>query len=337
MVLVTGGTGFVGAHLLYHLVAAGEKVKALKRESSSFDDCKSIFRYYTENVDAIFSKIEWITGDLLDVDEVEVALEGVSRVYHAAAVVSFDSRRKKEVIEVNQKGTANLVDLSLQLGIEKFCFVSSIASLGSEIDGHLIDESSTWTPTDSHSVYSLSKFWAEMEVWRAAKEGLKVVIVNPSVIVGAGCWNRGSSKFFPTVHNGLKYYGTGSVGFVGVDDVVRAMMLLMNSEISSERFVLNSENLTYQKFLTLIAKEFQVKVPQKPLSPLVGWLAWRGSLILSKISGKEPLVTRESIATSFRSSAYDASKIERMISFQFVPMDEVIKDGCSKFIEDLRR
>ncbi len=335
MVLVTGGTGFVGAHLLYQLVATGEKVRAIKRSSSSVETCKTIFGYYTQNIDDYFSKIEWIEADLLDLEELTDALQGIKRVYHAAAVVSFDSRRKKEIIEVNQKGTANLVNLSILLGIEKFCFVSSIASLGNELDGRLIDESSTWKPTDSHSTYSLSKFWAEMEVWRGAKEGLNVVIVNPSVIVGAGNWKKGSSKFFPTVYYGLKYYGTGSVGFVGVEDVARAMIILMNSPISNERFVLNSENRTYKEFLFTIANEFKVTPPSKQLTPFIGNTAWRLAWIWSKIVSKEPLITRETISTSFKTSAYSAHKIEDAVAFKFTPIKEVIAEGCKIFIADL--
>ena len=132
MILVTGGTGFVGSHLLYHLVVAGENVRAIKRPTSSMESCKIIFGYYTKDISELFSKIEWVDADLLDVDELYNAMHGVNRVFHAGALVSFDSRRKNEVVEVNQKGTANLVNISLELGIDKFCFVSSIAALGND-------------------------------------------------------------------------------------------------------------------------------------------------------------------------------------------------------------
>ena len=333
MILVTGGTGFVGSHLLYHLVVAGENVRAIKRPTSSMESCKIIFGYYTKDISELFSKIEWVDADLLDVDELYNAMHGVNRVFHAGALVSFDSRRKNEVVEVNQKGTANLVNISLELGIDKFCFVSSIAALGTELDGGFVTESSAWKPADTHSTYSLSKFWAEMEVWRGSKEGLNVVVVNPSIIVGAGNWDRGSSKFFPTVYNGLKYYGSGGIGFVGVEDVVRAMILLMNSSISNERFVLNSENLSYKDFFGMIADGFQKKAPYKVLTPWgIGQVAWRLAFVWSKITNSEPLITKESIATSFKTAYYSAKKIEDLIQFRFTPIKDVVEDACEKFI-----
>lgn len=338
MILVTGGSGFVGAHLLYHLVKEESMtIRALKRSHTDLSVCKSIFSYYTSNVDSLFSKIEWVDGDLLDVEALTDALEGVEYVYHAAAVVSFNSSRKKEVVEVNQKGTANIADLSRQMGVKKFCFVSSIAALGSELNGIEVTEESSWKPTDSHSTYSISKFWAEMEVWRASREGLNVVVVNPSVIVGAGSWSRGSSKFFPTVHKGLSYYGKGGVGFVGVEDVVRSMTLLMKSSIENERFVLNSQNMNYREFLTAIANGLKVKAPQKVLTPFIGRLAWQISYLLSKITRKEPLVTRESIATSFKTSAYNSNKVKETLEFEFTPIHQVIEESCKRYLTDLKR
>ena len=338
MILVTGGSGFVGAHLLYRLVKEESMtIRALKRSHTDLSVCKSIFSYYTSNVDSLFSKIEWVDGDLLDVEALTDALEGVEYVYHAAAVVSFNSSRKKEVVEVNQKGTANLADLSRQMGVKKFCFVSSIAALGSELNGIEVTEESSWKPTDSHSTYSISKFWAEMEVWRASREGLNVVVVNPSVIVGAGSWSRGSSKFFPTVYKGLSYYGKGGVGFVGVEDVVRSMTLLMKSSIENERFVLNSQNMNYREFLTAIANGLKVKAPQKVLTPFIGRLAWQISYLMSKITRREPLVTRESIATSFKTSAYNSNKVKEALEFEFTPIHQVIEESCKRYLTDLKR
>ncbi len=335
MILVTGGTGFVGSHLLYQLATtSSQPIRAIKRQSSSLEMVNSIFRYYTNNPEQLLSKIEWVNADLLDVDELEDAFVGVTHIYHTAALVSFNSKRAKEIIEVNQTGTANLINLSLKNRIEKFCFVSSIAALGSEPDGGQISETSDWIPSESHSTYSYSKFWAEMEVWRGVREGLNCVIVNPSVIIGIGNWTSGSSKFFPTVKKGLKYYGTGSIGFVSVTDVAKAMVLLMKSDISNERFVLNSENLSYKEFLTLIANALTVTAPKKPLTKTIGSLGWRVAKILALLTGKEPLITRQSIATSFKNSNYTSKKIEDQLQFKFRPINEVVNETAKQFIAE---
>ena len=226
MILVTGGTGLLGSHLLFQLVKHGKKVRAIKRKGSNTAMVERIFSYYSDDPHGIFSSIEWMDADILDYGAMEDALDGIEEVYHCAAVVSFDSRDHNLMKKVNTGATANLVNLCLHHKVKKFCHVSSIATLGRTDNDGVTDEETYWKTSRKNSFYSVSKYGAEREVWRAMEEGLNAVIVNPSVILGPGFWH-GNSGLFRLVDHGLKYYTEGVNGYVDVRDVANAMILLM--------------------------------------------------------------------------------------------------------------
>lgn len=209
MILVTGGTGLVGSHLLFHLTEKGEKVKAIYRNSSSIEEVKRLFRFYTEDADRLLERIQWIEAELSDYFALEEALRGVKQVYHSAAMVSFNPRESDKMLEVNTQGTAHLMNACLKCQVKKVCYVSSVASLGKSVDGRQIDEMVEWQPDDYRSAYSYSKFRAEMEVWRASKEGVPVVIVNPTVIIGPVNWLRSSGRLFYSIKRGMPFYRGG--------------------------------------------------------------------------------------------------------------------------------
>lgn len=335
MVLVTGGTGLVGAHLLYQLISSGVHVRALKRNSSNIEKTRFVFAFYGKDALNSFEKIEWVDGDLLDYDSLCVATKGIKFVYHTGALVSFNPSLKDEMMEVNEAGTANLVNVCLEKQIEKFCFVSSIATLGNSKNGETIDEFSYWQGGKDHSAYSISKFRAEMEVWRATKEGLNAVIVNPSVIVGPGDWRQGSPKIIKTVHNGLKFYTPGGTGFVDVRDVVNGMVQLMNSELENERFILNGANISYQYFFTKVAEALKTKAPSiKANKRLIG-LAWRFEKIRNKLFGTEPLITKDSARTSLKTTKYSGKFIQDKLNFSYTPIEKTISDTASYFIKTI--
>ncbi len=332
MILVTGGTGLVGAHLLYYLTSKGERVRALKREISNIEKARFVFKFYGEEALKLFDKIEWINGDLLDYYSLEDAIQGVDVVYHTGALVSFNPSLKNEMMDVNEEGTANLVNLCLENGIKKFCYVSSIATLGNSKNGELIDEFSYWQGGKNHSAYSMSKFRAEMEVWRATKEGLKAVIVNPSVIIGPGDWKQGSPKIIKTVYNGLKYYTPGGTGFVDVRDVVKGMVQLMNSDLENERFILNGANLSYKSFFTKVAEGLNVKPPNIQAGKNLIGLAWRFEKVRNLLLGSEPLITKDSARTSLKTTNYSGKMILDKIGFEYTPINETIKDTTGYFL-----
>jgi nucleoside-diphosphate-sugar epimerase len=330
MILVTGGTGLVGTHLLYHLLKNDEKIRAIYRSEEKIKAVEKVFSYYTEDT-SLIAKIAWFKADITDIPAMIPAFVGVEKVYHCAAFISFNPKDYKEMRKVNIHGTAIIVNLSIDAKIKKLCFVGSIAAVGDSLNGDLITEENEWNKELDNSGYSITKFGAEMEVWRASQEDVEVVIVNPGVILGSGFWIAGSGKLFSQVKNGFKYYTEGITGFVGVKDVVKAMVLLMNSEVKNERFILVSENKTYQEVFFLIADAFGVKRPSKKIKAWQTNIFWRISSILAVFTKKTPLLSKYSAKSAHEVSKYSSEKIKEKINFQFEEIQTVVKDVCSNF------
>jgi len=339
MVFVTGGTGMVGAHLLYDLVSKGAEVRALKRPGSSILRTEKIFSYYTSEYKSLLQNIEWVDGDLLDKDSLCELLAGVDQIYHCAAIVSFDQRDRETMIHNNVEGTANLVDLAVSLYIPRFCHVSSISAIGSPPEGIEANEDHPWRNNMDHSAYSDSKYLSEMEVWRAIFLGLNAVIVNPSVIIGPGDWKSGSSILFSTVWKGLKFYTKGGTGFVDVRDVTKVMQLLMADDVwetaKNQRYILNAENRTFRDFFNQIAGCLQVKPPKYFADNLLLSLAFRLSSIKSYLTGTQPSITRETARSANRLSCFDGSKIVRTIGFEYTPVEDSIRNNAQIFLKNL--
>jgi nucleoside-diphosphate-sugar epimerase len=339
MIFVTGGTGLVGAHLLYELTLAGKSVKALKRETSDLQQVLKIFSYYSDNPNELFKQIEWINGDILDYFRLEKLLEGVSEIYHCAAIVSFDPKERKRMITNNVEGTANLVNAALENEVKKFCHVSSVAALGKLDEQHLITEETNWVPSKKISGYSESKFFSETEVWRGIEEGLDAVIVNPSIILGPANWETGSAKMFKTVWDGMKFYTRGVTGFVDVRDVVKAMILLMDEQyfekIKNQRFLISSENLSYETVFCQIADALGKPRPKYNATGGLMEMVWRLLWITSLLTRKSPLITRETAANSNVKRKFDGSKIKNYFDFEYLPVSESIKQTSAILKKDM--
>lgn len=340
MIFVTGGTGLVGAHLLFELTKAGNKVVALKRESSNIELTRKIFSFYSKDADELFLKIHWVNGDILDYFSLENLLAGADTVYHCAATVSFDSRERHKMISNNVEGTANLVNASIENKVKKFCHVSSIAALGRTSQGFEVTEETKWTPSKKNSGYSESKFFSEAEVWRGMEEGLKSVIVNPSIILGPGNWKQGSPKFFQTVYDGLPLFTKGVTGYVDVWDVVKAMLLVTHDDnfekCTGQRFLLNAENWSYQKLFNTIADSLGKKPPKYFASDLLLGIAWRAASIGRIFTGKTPLISKDSVANSNALYAFDGSKILKYIEeFNYNNISDSIGEISKIFKKEL--
>ena len=310
---VTGGTGFVGAYLLRYLVDRGIRVRALRRANSPMD-----------LVEEIKDKIEWVEGDILDIPSLEKAMQGVENVYHCAAMVSFDPRDRERMMKVNIEGTANVVNQCLFLNIKRLLHISSIAAVGRETDTPHVNEQTKWSDSPLNSNYAISKFKAECEVWRGMAEGLDVVVVNPSVILGSGFWQQGSAALFKTIAKGMKYHPAGGTGFVDVRDVARASMELMNSNISGERFILNSENMSWRDFMTLTATELKTAPPTKLMQGFPLEIFWRIEALRSRLLNTKPILTRETVRNSAHTFYYDNSKIRKALDFQFLSVTDTV-------------
>jgi dihydroflavonol-4-reductase len=332
MILLTGGTGLAGSHLLFELTASGKKVRALRRKESNHGILEKIFQWYDPlNYRQLLDRIEWVNGDLSDIYSLQDALAGVNQVYHCAAVVSFVPSERPFMLRVNIEGTANLVNAALYAGVEKFCHCSSIAAVGRPDKGSWVDESLIWKTSRKNSYYSISKFGAEREVWRGSEEGLNVVIVNPSVIVGPGDPNRSSARLFTTVKNGLRFYSSGATGFVDVRDVAHAMVRLMDHHVVNERYILNSENLSYRDFFEIIAKHAGVKPPFFKAGKMLSEVAWRLEKARSTITGGNPLITRETARSSNSIYCFSNDKIRQELNFEFRSMEDAAKNTAGFF------
>lgn len=334
MILVTGGTGLVGSHLLYQLTTNNNPVRAIYRNKNKLALTKKIFSYYSENPDILFNKIDWVEADLLDIPLLTEAFKGITHVYHAAAFVSFEPDKYHLLRKTNIEGTANIVNLSIANKIEKLCYVSSVATIGSATSKETLNELTLWNPEADNSVYSITKYGAEMEVWRGTQEGLDAVIVNPGVIIGPGIWNYGSGNIFKKVYNGLPFYTKGVTGYVGIEDVVLPMMKLMESPIKNERFILVSENWPYKQFIDKIATSLNVKAPSKKASSLLLQMGWRLDWLKHKLTGKRRRLSKQLVHTLNSKSVYDNTKLKTQLNYQFKPLEKSIKEVASIFLKE---
>ncbi|TXD53468.1 MULTISPECIES: SDR family oxidoreductase [unclassified Polaribacter] len=330
MILVTGGTGLVGSHLLYHLSLENDTIRAIYRTEASLEKVKKVFSLYTSD-EKLFAKIEWFLADITQVPAMIPAFIGVKQVYHCAAFISFDLRDYREMRKVNIHGTAIMVNLSIDAKVDKLCFVSSIAAVGDAIKGSLTDEEDEWNKELDNSGYSITKYGAEMEIWRASQEGVEVVIVNPGVILGSGFWSAGSGKLFSKVYSGFKYYTEGVTGFVSVQDVVKPMILLMNAGVKNERFILVSENKSFKEIFFLMADAFGKKRPSIKIKSWQTAVFWRIAWVVSRITRKEPLLTKYSAKSAHSISKYSSEKIEETIGYQFESIEKSIKKICKNY------
>lgn len=323
MILVTGGTGLVGAHLLYALASSsGKKVRAIFRNEQKLKNVKIVFSYYTENYDDIYNLIDWFEADITDIPSLLEAFKGVTHVYHCAAFVSFEPDKYQLLRKTNIEGTFNIVNISISNHIEKLCYVSSIATLGH--DNKIITEDTNWNPEADNSVYAITKYGAEMEVWRGSQEGLNAVIVNPGVILGAGIWRYGTGVLFKKAHKGFKYFTSGTVGLVAVEDVTNLMIKLMESNVINERFIIVSENWSYKKFLKALSKAVNSKPPQKMASSFILNLGWKLDWLIHKLTGKRRQLTKQIVHSLSSETFYSSEKIKQTLNYNFKSVQESI-------------
>jgi nucleoside-diphosphate-sugar epimerase len=334
MIFVTGGTGLVGSHILLRLAKEGMPFKALKRETSSLQICENVFSYYAAK--DLFVKINWVIGDVNDIPALGKAMEGCSKVLHCAGVISFHPTEVELMRKVNIEGTANVVNVAQTIGVRKLGYISSIAALGRNSTKDIVDEDCHFKATKLDSNYAFSKYYAEQEVWRASQEGLDVVMVNPSVILGPGDWTKGSSQIFQRIHKGLKFYTTGSTGYVDVVDVANSLIALLFSEVKNERFIVNGTNLKYRDCFNRIADGFGKPHATIKVTPFLKEIAWRVEAFRSFITGKKPLLTQETANSAMTNGTYSTAKIKSAIEFQFTDIDSTIKKYCDWFIADLK-
>jgi dihydroflavonol-4-reductase len=333
MILVTGGTGLLGSHLLLELVREHEEVVAIKRPRSDLEEVRRVFSYWSGEAAELFRLIDWVDIDLMNYAEVERAMIDVDQVYHCAALVSFQPRDARKMIEFNTGCTGNMVNACLETGVGRMLHVSSSAAIGNAPEGIPATESMIFAHSRSNTAYSVSKFKSEMEVWRGVEEGLKAVIVNPGIIFGPGFWDRGGQAMFRMVDRGLKYATPGTTSYVGILDVVSAMIRLMASDISGERFILSSEDYSYAEVAEMIAEALGSPRKMKLVSPSAARLIARLDAVRGFFTGKRTL-TPEHAREAFSKSSFSSEKVREAIGIEFAPMQEVIRQVAEFYRAD---
>jgi nucleoside-diphosphate-sugar epimerase len=325
MVLVTGGTGLVGAHLLLHLIENEENVRAIYRNAANIKKTKDLFLLYKK--ESLFGKINWVQADIIDIPSLEIAFENIDYVYHCAALISFDPNDEAIIRKINIEGTANIVNFCIDKSIKKLCFVSSIAALG-DLKEHekSITEETEWNPEKAHSDYAISKFGAEMEIWRGKQEGINAVIVNPGVIIGPGFMEQGSGRLIKKIQNGMPFYTKGNTGFIAVTDVVKIMVDLVKRDAKNERFVLIAENISFRDFFNTIAAASKIKAPLIYLSPFIMEILWRIDWVFSTIFRTKRNIDSLTARASFCDTTYSNEKIKNTLGFEFKSINQYVNE-----------
>lgn len=335
MILITGGTGLVGAHLLLHLLEKGEyNLRAIYRTESHIQKTKALFELYHKG--ELFSHIEWMQGDITDIPSLEFAFVEVTSVYHCAAKISFNPNEEGELRKTNIEGTANIVNFCVDKNVKKLCHVSSIAALGDLAQNETtISESSEWNPEVLHSDYAISKYGAEMEVWRGHQEGLEVVIVNPGVIFGPAAtrndWSHGSCAFFTSIKKGFPFYTLGSSGYVAVTDVVNIMRQLMNSETNGQRFTVIAENRIYKDIIYTIAEKIGASQPSIEAKPWILNLGWRLDWLFSLIFRTKRKLSKHAAQSLLNTDVISNEKIKQHLNYTFEPIDSYLDTVADYF------
>lgn len=325
MILVTGGTGLTGSHLVLQLLESGRRpVRAIYRTDQAIARTKKLFSFYKKPY--LFNEIEWVKADIRNIPSLEEAFKDVDYVYHCAALISFDPADEEKLRKANIEGTANIVNCCLTFGVKKLVHVSSIAALGDFADGQtMVDEKTEWNPEKPHNDYAISKHGAEMEVWRGQQEGLDVIVVNPGIIVGPPFWNTGSSAMYKMIARGQRFYTLGTMGFVGAYDVARIMVLLMDSDISGERFILSAGDYTYREVFNMAADAMHKKRPAAYAKPWMTSIGWRIDWFLSLL-GKKRLLTKDQARAVHETTRYPNDKIVAALGYGFTPIEEVFTE-----------
>jgi dihydroflavonol-4-reductase len=326
VILVTGGTGFLGSYIIKELIETGYSVRAIRRGNK--------LPFYIPR--EILDKVQWIDGDILDVVSLEEAMNGVDTVIHSAGVVSFIKRDREQMYRVNVEGTGNVVNIALEKNVRRLIYISSVAALGRTANGGSVNEEKKWEISKVNTHYAKSKHNGELEVWRGISEGLSGVILNPSTVLGFGDWNSSSCTIFKKIYEEFKWYTPGINGFVDVVDVARVVAILVKSDITGQRFIVSGDNWAFKKLMDTIADSFGKKKPTRQSSPFLLSIAWKMEQLKSFFNGSRPLLTRESAKVALSKTYFENDKLlQALPGFLFTPLEQTIQGAAGKYLEML--
>jgi dihydroflavonol-4-reductase len=327
-IFITGGTGFIGSHIIKNLVQKGYTVRALHRSNR--------LPFYIP--DEILRKVQWVEGDVLDIVSLHDAMQHVDAVIHAAAIVSFSKKERHQMYHVNVEGTANVVNAAVENKVSRFLHVSSVAALGRTTKTETINEQKKWEENKNNTHYAISKYHSELHVWRGFAEGLEGVVINPSTVLGYGDWHQSSCAIFKNAYKEFPWYTKGVNGFVGVEDVAEAAVQLLLSDITQKKFIVNGENWNFEQLFNIIADGFHKKRPHKEATKTMGEIAWRLERLKEILTGNKALLTRETAKVAHSKTSFEnTALLNALPGFEFTPLEMVIKKACENYLKALQK
>ena len=315
--LLTGATGLVGSHTLLKLVENGVYVKAFVRPNSDYRNrIEEVFSLFNQPASLLDRYVTFFEGDILNIGDLEDALYGIESVIHTAAIVREGFETSEKLLKVNVEGTSNLVNLCLDFKISWFLFLSSVATLGPNPEG-LVDEDFFFKSGPYTSNYALSKYLAEQEVWRASEEGLPVVVLNPSIILGASRSKQSSSAIFHAAKKGIYFYTNGLHGYVDVVDLSTIIHYLYTVQFTGKRFIVSSENIENFDFLKAVCESMESVPPRTRFQQWMILPAIIAGIIGKIFNKKQSSISRKLIRSAQSRNTYDNARIIEKTGIQF--------------------
>ena len=322
---VTGANGFLGVHIINHLLLDGYEVLAIKRPNASLSEFEIVKKAY-QNKGINYIHLQWFDCELYDTEGLSIAFDKVDYIIHLAGNISYLQRDLPKLLEINKEYTANVVNVALKSGVKKLLYCSSIAAISKTTDGSMVTENREWDDEIAHSNYGYTKFLGECEVWRAAEEGLPVVVINPGVILGIGDWTKGSNKLFKNAETNFPFYSQGVIGWVGVYDVAKVSIELCLSEVVNKRFLLISENLSYKQISDYMTSALSTKKPKIEIKGFLYKIAY-AVFAAKEFLGIGGMLSKETVRASVAKNCFDNSKIKKALNFEFMPMEDVVREA----------
>lgn len=318
--LVIGATEMVGAHLVCTMLRQGLSVRATLCDGENPKYTKQVLSYYTNDFEGQYNEIEWAHVDYDDITSLQDAMQGVCTVF-CCKIPDLQGGRSvnDNVLEVK-----NIINAAQESGIKNFIYLSSYRALGEEPDTKEITELSQRNPKGKYIKFDLAHYYCEMEVRRAMEEGFPSIITAPTVVLGPGNWLSDSSFLFSEAEK-RKYYADGVTGFVGVNDVVKCLMALTRKEIYGEKYIISSQNMSYNALFKLIAQKMSLPEPTKLASKWVIRLYKFCYTIKSVFTGRRPIVNTPYIDSVKHFRLFDNSKSINSIIAAYEPIENVVE------------
>ena len=320
--LVTGATGFVGAAVARALISAGVEVRVLARADAD-----------PTNLDGL--PIERVVGDLRDPASLRQALRGCRHLYHVAAHYALWAKDPSVFYDINVVGTRNLLEAAREVGVERTVYCSTIGAIGLPPGGGLGTEETAVSLEQMAGHYKRSKYLAEQEVHKLAKDGVPVVIVNPSAPVG-----ERDVKPTPTgqiivdfMKGRMPAYIETGMNIIDVDDVATGHLLAMEKGRQGERYILGGTNLLLKEVFEILStltgvKAPALKLPRGAVLPLAYMNHW-----LANLTGLPPRIPLEGVKMAKYKMHYDCSKAIHELGLPQHPPEMALEKAVRWFRE----